>query len=126
MNREPTHLTTVRAVLITSCPLLATHLTELHPGVRAALITNVAGIGALASGDALLLLSNDHHRDHPGGQPNPARNGLRTTTLYIATTPDDPDVWDRATTFHASEILFSPADDDQLRTRLAQHLRVLA
>ncbi len=52
-------LTDVRVVAVTACPLLAEHLSDLHPGVRSVLLTRIAGIGTLRDLDALLLLT--HH-----------------------------------------------------------------
>jgi len=111
-------LTGVRAVAVTACPLLAEHLSGLHPGVRSVLLTRIAGIGTLRDLDALLLLT---HHDPASPGASPAGNGLVTTTLYIGTDLDDADVWARAVKLRAAEVLFVPDDDEKLTRRLAQH-----
>ena len=112
-------LTGVRAVAVTTCPLLAAHLAELHPAVSTALLTRLAGIGTLRDTDALLLLTR-HDPDDPTA--GPAGNGLTTETLYIGTDLDDADVWGRAVRLRAAEVLFAPGDDDTIAARLVQHL----
>lgn len=116
-------LTGVRAVAVTTCPLLAAHLAELHPAVSTALLTRLAGIGTLRDVDALLLLTRHDLEDRTAG---PAGNGLVTETLYIGTNLDDADVWARAVKLRAAEVLFAPSDDDKIAARLVQHLGVRA
>ena len=112
-------LTGVRAVAVTACPLLAAHLSALHPAVATALLTRLAGIGTLSDTDALLLLT---HHDPSSPAANPAGTGLVTETLYIGTDLDDADVWARAVKLRAAEVLIVPSDDAKLTARLAQHL----
>ena len=110
-------LTDVAAVVLTTCPLLAGHLTDLHAGVRTALLTRIAGIGTLPDHDGLLLLTS-HGPDGAG----PAGNGLVTTTIYLGTDLDDAAVWARAVTLRAEAVLVLPDQDDALASRLVEHL----
>lgn len=71
-------LTGVRAVAVTACPLLAAHLTALHPAVTTALLTRLAGIGTLSDTDGLLLLT---HLDPSSPAAKAAGTGLVTETL---------------------------------------------
>ncbi len=112
-------LTAVRAVALTTSPHLAAHLAGLHPGVRTALLTRIAGIGTLPDTDALLLLTT---YDPDARHTSPTGNGLVTTTLYIGTDLDDVDVWARAVKLRAEHVLIVPDQDEQLVARLAQHL----
>ena len=116
-------LTGVAAVVVTACPLLASHLTALHPrleawGLRTALLTRLAGIGTLRDRDGLLLLT--HH------DPAAAGNGLVTTTVYLGTDLDDAGVWARAVKLRARDVLVLPDQDGQLVTLLARHLGATA
>ncbi len=104
--------TAVAAVVVTACPLLAAHLTALHPGLRTALLTRLAGIGTLRDRDGLLLLT---HQD--AGNTGPA-----TTTIYLGTDLDDADVWARAVKLRARQVLVLPDQDSQLVALLAAHL----
>ena len=115
-------LTGVRAVAVTTCPLLAAHLAGLHPAVSTALLTRLAGIGALRDTDALLL----SHHDPNDPVAGPAGNGVVTETLYVGTDLDDADVWARAVKLRAADVLIVPSDDDKLSARLTQHLGVRA
>ncbi len=116
-------LTGVHAVALTCCPLLAAHLAGLHPGIRTGLLTRLAGIGTLPDTDALLLLTR---RAPDDVATSPAGNGLSTTTVYIGTNLDDAGVWDRMVKLGASQILFSPSDDDKLIEQVRQHLQASA
>ena len=113
------NLAGVRAVAVTACPLLAAHLSALHPAVATALLTRLAGIGTLADTDALLLLT---HHDPTSPTVSPAGTGLVTETLYIGTDLDDADVWARAVKLRAAEVLIAPSDDTKLTARLTAHL----
>ena len=112
-------LTGVRAVAVTTCPLLAAHLSALHPAVATALLTRLAGIGTLADTNALLLLTS---YDPTSPAASPAGTGLVTETLYIGTDLDDADVWARAVKLRAAEVLIVPSDDTKLTARLTAHL----
>ena len=114
-------VTGVAAVVVTACPLLASHLTALHPGLRTALLTRLAGIGTLRDRDGLLLLT--HHDPTAAGAGS---NGLVTTTVYLGTDLDDADVWARAVKLRARDVLVLPDQDAQLVTLLAQHLGATA
>lgn len=116
-------LTAVRAVAVTTCPLLAAHLAGQQPAVSTALLTRLAGIGTLRDVDALLLLTRHDPDDRAKG---PAGNGLVTETLYIGTNLDDADVWARAVKLRAAEVLFAPGDGARIAQRLVQHLGVRA
>ncbi len=116
-------LTAVRAVAFTTCPLLAAHLSALHPGVRTCQMTRLAGVGTLPDTDALLLLTH-HDPKHPAASP--AGNGLVTTTVYIGTDLDDADIWARATTLRASQVFLLPDQDAQLVDELNWHFDPVA
>ena len=112
--------------MVTACPLLASHLTALHPrleawGLRTALLTRLAGIGTLRDRDGLLLLTH-----HDPAFACAGSNGLVTTTVYLGTDLDDADVWARAVKLRAREVLVLPDQDAQLVTLLAQHLGATA
>ena len=119
---ETPDLTEVRAVALTTSPQLARHLADLHPGVRTALLTRLAGIGTLRDTDALLLLTS-YDPDRRGTSPG---NGLVTTTLFIGSDLDDAQVWDRAVKLRAEQVLIVPDQDEQLLARLHQHLGAAA
>ena len=111
------------AVVVTACPLLAAHLTALHPrleawGLRTALLTCLAGIGTLRDRDGLLLLTR---RGDPAGDHGPA-----TTAVYLGTDLDDADVWARAVKLRARDVLVLPDQDGQLVALLAAHLGATA
>ena len=116
-------LTAVRAVAFTTCPLLAAHLTALHPGVRTCQMTRLAGVGTLPDTDALLLLTH-YDPDHPAASP--AGNGLVTSTVYIGTDLDDAGVWARATKLRASQVFLLPDQDAQLVDELSWHFDTAA
>ncbi len=78
-------LTGVAALAVTACPLLAAHLTALHPGLRTAMLTCLAGIATLRDRDCRLLLS--HHDPATAGA---AGTSLVTTTIYWAPTSTTP------------------------------------
>ena len=109
--------TAVAAVVVTACPLLAAHLTALHPGLRTALLTRLAGIGTLRDRDGLLLLT---HQDAV------ADNSPATTAIYLGTDLDDADVWARAVKLRARQVLVLPDQDSQLVALLAAHLGATA
>lgn len=115
-------LTGVHAVALTSCPLLAAHLADLHPGIRTGLTGN-AGAAALPDTDAVLVLTNPNP---DGTASSPADEVLRTTTVYIGTDLDDAGVWERAVQLRATDVLFSPSDDDELVAQVREHLRASA
>jgi hypothetical protein len=106
--------------VVTACPLLAAHLTALHPGLRSALLTRLASIGTLRDRDGLLLLT---HHDPAAAAPG---NGLVTTTIYLGTNLDDADVWARAVKLRVREVLVLPDQDAQLVALLIEHVSATA
>jgi hypothetical protein len=118
MPQPPPDLTDVRAVALTTCPLLAEHLHQLHPAVRTCLLTRLAGLGTLPDTDALLLLTR-HDPHSPAAAP--AGNGLVTTTVYIGTDLDDAGIWARATKLRAGQVYVLPDQDAQLADELNWH-----
>ena len=119
VSPPPPDLTDIRAVALTTCPLLADRLRQLHPRIRTCLLTRLAGIGPLRDTDALLLLSRyDPHS--PAAAP--AGNGVVTTTVYIGTDLDDAGIWARARKLRASQVYVLPDQNRELRDELNWHL----
>ncbi len=113
------------AVVVTACPLLAAHLTALHPGLRTALLTRLAGVGTLRDRDGLLLLT--HHDPGPVAGVAPATAGdLVTTTINLGTDLDDAGRVGRAVKLRARDVLVLPDQDPQLVALLSQHLGATA
>ena len=121
MPQPAPDLTDVRAVALTTCPLLAEHLRQLHPAVRTCLLTRIAGIGTLPDTDALLLLTR-HDPASPAAAP--AGNGLVTTTVYIGTDLDDAGIWARAVKLRAEQVYVLPDQDAHLAGELSWHLDI--
>src|SRR3954463_3023105 len=106
-----------RAIVATVDPVLAEHLATLHPGVRPVVPTRLPGTteGNLRDTDALLVLLR--------GRLDSAA-GVSTTSVYVSTDPDDPQLAERVRRLHASQavVLPEPGAQAQLRNLLHEHL----
>src|SRR3954451_4971167 len=90
-----------RAIVAPADPALAEHLAALHPGVRPLVLTRLPGTteGNLRDTDAVLVLLR--------GRLDTAA-GVRITTVYVSTDPDDPRLPERARKLHAAQAVVLP------------------
>lgn len=112
-------------VVVTVCPLLAAHLSGLHPAAQTAppsgpaaqpaQVDHLRGLEYLDPRDAPLIL-----RDPEAGASQPAVYYVGGRGLH------DYTIWDRAVKLGADLALCTPSDDDKLWSLLNRHLRSAA